>query len=249
MGEFDVDAHLRRIHENPFRVVVDKITGSHLAVPIVQGGIDRLESKSTQAPNDSAQAVEAQEQPIVAESKADPLLPEDWLEIYADVLRIENLYGLGGAVYGFRFGPPCVGCHAKGDQFMQGAYVNVGRPKKCAICDQPLDKRTYSPVVQGTLSELIWPGVNIHRLALPEVTAPPQDDSTWEELRALRLEIAREEKLPAFCIFNDRTLKELAATMPETGSQMLQVHGIGQAKLEKYGPAFLHKINEIKSRA
>ncbi|HEY9479400.1 MAG TPA: HRDC domain-containing protein, partial [Gemmatimonadaceae bacterium] len=61
-------------------------------------------------------------------------------------------------------------------------------------------------------------------------------------LRTLRTSIAREEKLPAYCVFPDRTLVEMAARKPSSLAALATVRGVGPAKLEKYGELFLGAI-------
>ena len=61
-------------------------------------------------------------------------------------------------------------------------------------------------------------------------------------LRTLRTSIARDEKLPAYCIFPDRTLMEMAARKPSSLAALATVRGVGPAKLEKYGERFLGAI-------
>jgi ATP-dependent DNA helicase RecQ len=58
-------------------------------------------------------------------------------------------------------------------------------------------------------------------------------------LKSLRLHLARENGVPAYLIFNDATLLEMAARKPRSEAELLQVSGVGPAKLEKYGAAFL----------
>jgi ATP-dependent DNA helicase RecQ len=58
-------------------------------------------------------------------------------------------------------------------------------------------------------------------------------------LKSLRLHLARERGVPAYLIFNDATLLEMAVRKPKTEADLLQVPGVGPAKLEKYGDAFL----------
>jgi ATP-dependent DNA helicase RecQ len=72
----------------------------------------------------------------------------------------------------------------------------------------------------------------------------PQSKQLWENLRALRLELAQEQNIPAFVIFHDSTLKEMVRSLPRTLQQMRQVSGIGQKKLELYGEQFLACILE-----
>jgi ATP-dependent DNA helicase RecQ len=66
--------------------------------------------------------------------------------------------------------------------------------------------------------------------------------AVFDRLRALRLEIAREEKVAAFMIFPDRTLIDMAQLRPADREQMLLVQGVGERKLARYGAAFLAAI-------
>ena len=63
-------------------------------------------------------------------------------------------------------------------------------------------------------------------------------------LRELRSAIAREDKVPAYVVFPDRTLAELAVRRPRTEHAMAQVRGVGPAKLEKYGERFLAVLRD-----
>ncbi|HKY34992.1 MAG TPA: ATP-dependent DNA helicase RecQ [Polyangiaceae bacterium] len=65
------------------------------------------------------------------------------------------------------------------------------------------------------------------------------DEELLTLLKSLRLHLARERGVPAYLIFNDATLLEMAARKPKTEAELLQVPGVGPAKLEKYGAAFL----------
>ncbi len=68
------------------------------------------------------------------------------------------------------------------------------------------------------------------------------DAAVFVALRARRLAIAREEGVAAYVVFADRTLLELARQRPMTLSDMAAIHGIGAAKLERYGEAFLEVL-------
>src|SRR5690606_15763969 len=73
---------------------------------------------------------------------------------------------------------------------------------------------------------------------------PEADRRLFEALRAKRLDIARTQNVPPYVIFHDRTLIELAAARPASRKEMASVPGVGEAKLERYGPAFLSVIAE-----
>lgn len=72
--------------------------------------------------------------------------------------------------------------------------------------------------------------------------AEPVSD-LFEKLRALRLEIAREEKVPPYIVFHDKTLRELVERKPISVAEFVQVHGISERKCEKYGDRFLRLIS------
>jgi ATP-dependent DNA helicase RecQ len=68
---------------------------------------------------------------------------------------------------------------------------------------------------------------------------PPEAEPVFEALRLLRLELAREESVPAFVVASDRTLRDIAVLRPRTLDALLLAHGIGPAKAERYGPRIL----------
>jgi len=65
------------------------------------------------------------------------------------------------------------------------------------------------------------------------------DAELFETLRALRYEIAQEHGVPPYIVFGDKTLKEMAATRPQTKEEMLEISGVGEVKYERYGTPFL----------
>ena len=84
---------------------------------------------------------------------------------------------------------------------------------------------------------------------IPEVTpavlhSAVEDSMLLEKLRALRYTLSVEEKIPAFVIFTNATLIDMATRRPRTEEEFLQVSGVGQHKAEKYGKAFLACIAE-----
>ncbi len=68
------------------------------------------------------------------------------------------------------------------------------------------------------------------------------DAELLSALKTLRLALAREQAQPAYVIFPDRTLIEMATRRPTTLGQMRGIHGIGQTKLDRHGQAFLDAI-------
>ena len=70
------------------------------------------------------------------------------------------------------------------------------------------------------------------------------DRDLFESLRALRKRIAAERGLPAYIVFGDETLREMARKKPADRYAMLAVKGVGEAKMAQYGERFLAKIRE-----
>lgn len=80
------------------------------------------------------------------------------------------------------------------------------------------------------------------------IDLPAEDAALFQALRERRMEIARTQNLPPYVIFHDKTLIELAGARPTSRSEMAEVPGVGEAKLVRYGPAFLEVIAEFQSR-
>ena len=71
-------------------------------------------------------------------------------------------------------------------------------------------------------------------------------NSLFEILRKLRSEIAKEEEVPAYVIFNDATLRQMEAERPMSDEEFLNIEGVGKAKLEKYGDVFIKAVIEFQ---
>jgi ATP-dependent DNA helicase RecQ len=70
------------------------------------------------------------------------------------------------------------------------------------------------------------------------------DDPLWHALKAKRMELAREQGVPPYVIFHDSTLLEILNQKPASLIEMSQITGIGQAKLMRYGNAFLEVLDD-----
>ena len=72
---------------------------------------------------------------------------------------------------------------------------------------------------------------------------PPEDQELWDELRECRKYLAEEHNVPPYLIFHDATLKEMLDIMPMSGPELLNITGVGDSKLEKYGADFIEIIS------
>jgi ATP-dependent DNA helicase RecQ len=73
---------------------------------------------------------------------------------------------------------------------------------------------------------------------------PAADAELFDRLRALRRSLADAEGVPAYIVFSDATLTRMAAERPQDDAGLLAVHGVGPAKLARYGEAFLRVLRE-----
>lgn len=74
------------------------------------------------------------------------------------------------------------------------------------------------------------------------------DEALFDKLRALRSEIAKEEKVPPYIVFSDKTLVHMCVVKPRTKTEMLTVSGVGEFKFEKYGERFLECVGAEAGR-
>jgi ATP-dependent DNA helicase RecQ len=75
----------------------------------------------------------------------------------------------------------------------------------------------------------------------------PLDDAAhgrFEALKAWRAEVAREHNLPAYIVFHDATLAEMAQTRPDSMGELAQISGVGAKKLEAYGHEILRVLGQ-----
>ena len=68
------------------------------------------------------------------------------------------------------------------------------------------------------------------------------DQALFEVLRQERQRIASKEGLPPYVIFHDATLRDMAREKPSNEQELLSISGVGRAKLDRYGAAFLAEI-------
>lgn len=73
-----------------------------------------------------------------------------------------------------------------------------------------------------------------------------KDNPLFEQLRTLRMQLAQEAGVPPFVVFSDKTLQDMVNKMPLTEEAFLEVNGVGLAKLERYGEAFMEEIKDFQ---
>jgi ATP-dependent DNA helicase RecQ len=78
---------------------------------------------------------------------------------------------------------------------------------------------------------------------LSQATAGPEESAIFERLRDLRKRLADERGVPAYIVFSDKVLWSMIERSPSTPEEMLDVSGVGPAKLERYGDVFLEALH------
>jgi ATP-dependent DNA helicase RecQ len=107
-------------------------------------------------------------------------------------------------------------------------------------------------VLKGkTEIQLAFPKKSVSKVSRPgkkssaKHTLLDKDKACFEELRLLRKEIAESEDKPAYQIFGDATLVEMAQKKPTTDAELLAINGVGEKKLENYGFEFLAALRAM----
>jgi len=80
------------------------------------------------------------------------------------------------------------------------------------------------------------------RASAPELELAPDDMPLFEALRQMRAQLAREQGVPAYVIFHDSTLREIAARRPGNADELAGIGGIGAGKLARYGDVVLETV-------
>jgi ATP-dependent DNA helicase RecQ len=76
----------------------------------------------------------------------------------------------------------------------------------------------------------------------PDEGFSPDDEGLFTELKELRRRLASERRVPAYVVFSDATLLEMARTKPQSAAELLTISGVGTMKLDRYGEVFLAAI-------
>ena len=78
----------------------------------------------------------------------------------------------------------------------------------------------------------------------PTIGMSPRQRSRWERLRLWRTETAKSEGVPAYVIFHDATLAEIARNGPESVDELRDIPGIGARKLERFGEELVEVVGD-----
>jgi ATP-dependent DNA helicase RecQ len=123
---------------------------------------------------------------------------------------------------------------------------------ECAVsCDVCAPGDVVADSVPAAHAATARPGAGAGGPARARAARPGDDDDLDEAaaerlraLKALRRRLADEQRVPAYVVFSDATLREMAERRPTTEVDLLDVSGVGPAKLARYGDAFLALLRE-----
>ena len=88
--------------------------------------------------------------------------------------------------------------------------------------------------------------INLEKQEVKEKKSKSIANSLFEILRKLRYEISKDEEVPAYVIFSDAALRQMETERPMSDQELLAIDGVGKAKLEKYGDAFIKAIIDFQ---
>jgi len=116
-------------------------------------------------------------------------------------------------------------------------YVGLTRAKRLLVV-------TWSSKPSRFLAEL-----GVERGAAPKRSSPALESPVFDELRAWRAERAKADEVPAYVVFHNTTLAEIADRQPRTLAELGRIPGVGPTKLERYGEDVLAALNRAPRAA
>jgi len=131
-------------------------------------------------------------------------------------------------------------------QLLNSGFVDIAYDDGYALKLNELSRK----ILQAQMDVLLTKPTQLEK-KLETVAAVPQkqaaNDGLFERLRALRKALADENNVPAYVVFSDKTLLEMAALRPRDAIEMLGISGVGEHKLNLYGDTFLDEIRRYEN--
>ena len=105
-----------------------------------------------------------------------------------------------------------------------------------------LNDASWSVLRSQRTVQLLQPKTNVRKSRLEEESWKNVDQALFESLRSLRRELATERGVPAYLLFSDATLRDMARVKPASAAALLGIRGVGERKLADLGQRFLDHI-------
>jgi len=200
-------------------------------------------------------------------SRADPVMA---VKILSGVARLKGRFGLGMAtkvltgsqghmLFAFRLQRlSTYGLLSGYTQAQVQGWIKELIAKGCIVSRRiSIGEKSYPVLELSERGYSVMAGREVIRLTgAPEGGKAPftdyaepqeSDKDVFDKLRQLRSRLAKQERLPPYCIFQDRTLREMARSLPETPEELLSIVGVGEVTLRKYGTDFLELLSQIRN--
>jgi ATP-dependent DNA helicase RecQ len=144
-------------------------------------------------------------------------------------------------------------------QMLQLGYLEVDYANSQTLKVTPLGRKVLFGETQAQLTtyrdpeEIIRPVKKEREKKTPQarpiqvIAANTIEETLMDSLRQLRRQIAQQEAMPAYIIFSDASLEDMVFQKPITLDAFAKVRGVGDMKLEKYGPVFIALIRHVLS--
>ena len=120
-------------------------------------------------------------------------------------------------------------------------FKDENRITRCGHCDScdPKSKRRIKPI----LSILSKPK-NKKKKPLPgqDIKLTFEQEEQLSQLRTWRKDYAKSQDIPAFMVFSDKTLRDLVIRKPESTSDLFEIYGLGEKKIETFGQELVDQL-------
>ena len=128
-------------------------------------------------------------------------------------------------------------------QMVDQGLIRIDLTDNSKLKTTPLSNQVLQKSIAVKLAKYEKPETTKKKIVTKEIFSD-YDMGLFEKLREWRSQKARAAGIPPYIVFNDKTLKQLAAHMPTDKNSLLNIDGIGKVKLESYGEEIVEIINE-----
>lgn len=153
----------------------------------------------------------------------------EWLDMAREMVRLGYL-DVKGARY------PLLSLNKKSREILAGGEVYLTRPSGTVGVKAAKPKSTTS----GVTTSKTTPATKKAKRVPTPISRP--DKGLFDRLKNLRKQLAEDEDVPPYIIFADTSLRQMAANYPIRNEEFLDITGVGEFKLKKYGPLFMEEI-------
>ena len=134
-------------------------------------------------------------------------------------------------------------------QLANQGLIEIMYSESSALKISPIGWKVLKGEQSVKLTRPINPEMKKKKESIDRKTISEEDVNAdlFTQLKKLRSSISREENVPAYIVFSDKSLKAMASQLPITEKQFLSIHGVGMNKMEKYGEKFIEVIKQFKN--